>query len=161
MIESDKHIIKTIELLSDFLGILSDGYNPTVIWLKIDRTVRIKPEKIFNDHWFGKGSLEQILSTKKELNKDLEEILTDCFEWSLVHLRTFNKSADLFNSKYHCENLNKLIGKVKNDILNYFDSDQLKLSVYIIDTKDGSLEKYLFLESNDLNAYFVFGNYIH
>lgn len=161
MMESDKHIIQTIELLSDFFGVLSDGYNPTVIWLKIDRTERIKPEEIFENHWFGRNSLEQILSTKKELNTDLEELLTDYFEWSLIHLRTFNKSADLFNSKYHCDNLNELIGKVKNDISNHFDSDQLKLNEYVIDTMDGSLEKYLFIESNNLNAHLVFGNYIH
>ena len=95
------------------------------------------------------------------MNTDLEELLTDYFEWSLIHLRTFNKSADLFNSKYHCDNLNELIGKVKHDISNHFDSDQLKLNEYVIDTMDGSLEKYLFIESNNLNAHLVFGNYIH
>jgi len=157
----EKHLISAVGYLNDFFGVLSDGYNPTIFWLNIDLDYKPEPRDLFKEHWIGKNSIDKILETKTELNKSLESLIDHYFSWSLEHLKQANKAPEIFKSDYHLDNLNKLIKKVKLEIVNYFEGKKLGFTEYTIDSIDGSLVKYLFIDYEEGNAHFVFGNYLH
>ncbi len=157
----EKHLTSIVGYLSDFFGVLSDGYNPTIIWLGIDLENEPDLQKLFKEHWIGKNSIENILKTRTELKNDLKSHIDYYFDWSLEHLKFANKATEIFKSDYHLENLSELIDKVKLEIFEYFDGKNLSFTEYTIDSIDGSLVKYLFIDFEGGNAHFAFGNYIH
>ncbi|QCK15570.1 hypothetical protein DCC35_12845 [Mangrovivirga cuniculi] len=161
IMDQEKHLTSIVGYLSDFFGVLSDGYNPTIIWLNIDLENKPNPSDLFKEHWIGENSMENILETKTELKNNFESHLNRYFEWSLEHLKLDNKAPDIFKSEYHLENLNELINKVKLEILEYFGEKKLTLTEYTIDSIDGSIVKYLFIDFEDGSAHFAFGNYVH
>ena len=55
----------------------------------------------------------------------------------------------------------ELIRKVKKDLISYFDAWNPTLTEYTVDTDDGSLAKFVIMDSPTQSAHLYFGNYIH
>lgn len=160
-----KLLENSIRLFSDFMNVLSDGYNPTIldIRISIDKKLNDRDRFIFSSpHDSGTEIIftDKIQPTRKDIN-DIKERINENFSWSLDHLATFNQAPDIFKSNYHIDNLNQLVEKVKRNIFDLTDLWIVTSYEYLIDTKDGSLVRVLFIHSDNKSLILDFGNYIH
>ncbi|MBE8726481.1 hypothetical protein [Flavobacterium hungaricum] len=160
-----KLLENSIGLFSEFMSLLSDGYNPAIIDLRIrtdrkleDRDQFINPSPNNNGTEFHFFNMNQ--STRKDVDH-IKERINENFLWCLDHLATFNAAPDLFKSSYHLDNLNQLAEKVKKNIFNLTDLWTTSSYEYLIDTNDGSLVRVLFIHSDTKSLILHFGNYIH
>ncbi|WP_428231608.1 hypothetical protein [Flavobacterium sp.] len=160
-----KLLENSISLFSDFMNVLSDGYNPTILDIKIsinkrlndrDRFIFPSPNNIDTDFFF----INKIQPTRKDIDS-IKERINENFSWCLDHLATFNKAPDIFKSNYHIDILNQLVEKVKSNIFELTDLWIVTSYEYLIDTKDGSLVRVLFIHSDNKSLILDFGNYIH
>ncbi|WP_134150004.1 hypothetical protein [Flavobacterium sp. 270] len=155
----------SIQLFSDFLSVLSDGYNPAVIHIRIntggklndqDHFIFSSPNNTGTDFFFT----EKIQPTKK-IVENINERINENFSWCLNHLALFNTAPDLFKSNYHIDRLNQLAEKVKSNIFNLTDLWDADSYEYLIDNQDGSLTRVLFIHSDNKSLILDFGNYMH
>lgn len=162
MNEREKYLVKVVEYLNQFFSVLSDGYNPTVIWLQIaphtkEATSVFKEEFTHNEEFM----IRKVTKTKKTLDKGLKPTLDHCFNWSLDHLRNATNAEIIFEKEHNLNQLMILISKVKEDLTSYFETWNPTLTEYTVDTDDGSLAKFVFMDSPTQSAHLYFGNYIH
>jgi hypothetical protein len=160
-----KLLENSIGLFSDFMGVLSDGYNPTILDIRIsidkrlndrDRFIFPSPNSKGTEFFFT----HNIEPTRKDIDK-IKDRINENFLWCLDHLTAFNNAPDIFKSNYHIDNLNQLVEKVKRSIFDLIDLWILTSYEYLIDTKDGSLVRVLFIHSDNKSLILDFGNYIH
>lgn len=160
-----KLLENSIGLFSDFMSVLSDGYNPTILGIRIsidkrlndrDRFIFPSPNNAGTEFFFT----EKIQPTRKDVDS-IKERINENFSWCLDHLSTFNKAPDIFKSNYHVENLNQLVEKVKRNIFDLTDLWNVTSHEYLVDTNDGSLVRVLFIHSDNKSLILDFGNYIH
>ncbi|KUJ59691.1 hypothetical protein AR687_21750 [Flavobacteriaceae bacterium CRH] len=160
-----KLLENSINLFSDFMSVLSDGYNQTIIDIRIstdkklndqDRFIFPSPNSIGTEIFFT----DRIQPTRKDIN-NIKERINENFTWCLDHLATFNQAPDVFKSNYHIENLSQLVEKVKRNIFDLTDLWIVTSYEYLIDTNDGSLVRVLFIHSDNKSLILDFGNYIH
>ncbi|MBJ2126270.1 hypothetical protein [Flavobacterium sp. IB48] len=171
MVDNETELIRikllenSIRLLSDFMSVLSDGYNPTILDVKVsidkklkdqDRFIFSSPNNLGTESFF----LDKIQPTKKDI-ANIKERVNENFSWCLNHLATFNNAPDIFASSYHIENLSQLVEKVKMHIFDLTDLWDIISYEYLVDTKDGSLVRVLFMHSDNKSLILDFGNYIH
>ncbi|MBL0735381.1 hypothetical protein JI750_00660 [Flavobacterium sp. GN10] len=171
MIENETELIRikllenSIRLFSDFMSVLSDGYNPTMFDIKVstdkrltdeDRFVFSSPNNLGTEFFF----LNKIQPTRKDITS-IRERISENFSWCLNHLATFNNAPDIFRSNYHIDNLNQLVETVKRNIFDLIDLWDIISYEYLIDTNDGSLVRVLFIHSDNKSLILDFGNYIH
>lgn len=171
MVDNEAELIRikllenSIRLLSDFMSVLSDGYNPTILDVKVsidkklkdqDRFIFSSPNNLGTESFF----LDKIQPTKKDIT-NIKERINENFSWCLNHLATFNNVPDIFSSSYHIENLSQLVEKVKMHIFDLTDLWDIISYEYLVDTKDGSLVRVLFIHSDNKSLILDFGNYIH
>lgn len=171
MIENETELIRikllenSIRLFSDFMSVLSDGYNPTMLDIKVstdkrltdeDRFVFSSPNNLGTEFFF----LNKIQPTRKDITS-IRERISENFSWCLNHLATFNNAPDIFRSNYHIDNLNQLVETVKRNIFDLIDLWDIISYEYLIDTNDGSLVRVLFIHSDNKSLILDFGNYIH
>jgi hypothetical protein len=163
---SNSAVIKNaFELLSDFFNVLSDGYNPAIIDLQVSIDKRIVEKDIFvlPNHYGNKDNnrfFDKIISTKRDISQ-LHKRLDENFQWCLEHLLSFSKVPSLFESKFHLENFNKLVNKVKNQLNDFIETWDYKANEYVIDTNDGSLRRIIILQGDNRTIVIDFGNFIH
>lgn len=158
---TEQHLTRTVEYLSDFFLVLSDGYNPTAFWMNIDLNQQLYFEHLVEKDYLGRKRVSMALNSRTEMNGTFESLLDSYFEWCLEHLHSCNCVQEIFQKDYKLDELRQLVLKVKKELSTYFDTWNAKYTEYTVDTLDGSLEKYLFINSGKRSAYFVFGNYIH
>ncbi len=160
-----KLLENSIRLFSDFMSVLSDGYNPTILDVRVsidkrsndqDRFVFPSPNNFGEEVFF----LEKIQPTRKDVD-NVKERINENFSWCLNHLAIFNNAPDIFKSNYHIENLSQLVEKVKTHIFDLTDLWDIISYEYLIDTNDGSLIRVLFIHSDNKSLILDFGNYIH
>lgn len=160
-----KLLENSIRLFSDFMSVLSDGYNPTILDIRIsidkrvndrDRFIFPSPNNIGTELFF----IHKIQPTKKDIDS-IKERINENFSWCLDHLATFNKAPDIFKSNYHIDILIQLVEKVKRSIFDLTDLWTVTSYEYLIETKDGSLVRVLFIHSDNKSLILDFGNYIH
>ncbi len=160
-----KLLENSIHLFSDFMSVLSDGYNPTILDVRVsidkrsndlDRFIFPSPNNLGKEIFF----LEKIQPTRKDVD-NIKERINENFSWCLNHLATFNNAPDIFKSSYHIDNLNQLVEKVKTQIFDLTDLWDIISYEYLIDTNDGSLIRVLFIHSDNKSLILDFGNYIH
>lgn len=160
-----KLLENSILLFSDFMSVLSDGYNPAIIDIKIsidkrlndrDRFIFPSPNSSGTEFFF----INRIEPTRKDVD-NIKERINENFLWCLDHLSTFNKAPDIFKSKYHIDNLSQLVEKVKRSIFDLTDLWIVTSYEYLIDSIDGSLVRVLFIHSDDKSLILDFGNYFH
>lgn len=171
MIENETEFVRikllenSIRLFSDFMSVLSDGYNPTILDVKVsidkrltdqDRFIFSSPNNLGTKFFF----LEKIQPTRKDV-VNVKERINENFSWCLNHLTTFNNAPDIFRSNYHIDNLNQLVETVKRNIFDVIDLWDIISYEYLIDTNDGSLVRVLFIHSGNKSLILDFGNYIH
>jgi hypothetical protein len=160
-----KLLENSIHLFSDFMNVLSDGYNPTIIDIRtsIDKRLNDQDRFIFpspNSSGTEIVFTNKIQPTRKDIY-NIKERINENFSWCLDHLATFNQAPDIFKSIYHIDNLSQLVEKVKKTIFDLTDSWIVTSYEYLIDTKDGSLVRVLFIHSDNKSLILDFGNYIH
>lgn len=162
MNETEKYIVKIVEYLNQFFMVLSDGYNPTIIWLKIEPHIK-EAESVFKEEYTlnEEFMVKKVNKTKKTLHKSLKSTLDHYFDWSLDHLRCANNAEEIFKKEHNLNELMELIRKVKEDLVSYFDAWNPTLTEYTVDTDDGSLAKFVFMDSSTQSAHLYFGNFIH
>ncbi|MFY0590994.1 hypothetical protein [Roseivirga sp.] len=164
---ADKQIIEnSIELLSDFFNVISDGYNPSIISVRISLNRRIEEKEIFKltDHQYSDIANERyfnmVLSTKTDV-QTIANRLDENFEWSFEHLKVFCQVPSLFDSQFHLDNLKNLIYKVKERLEQYTRQWNVNAHEYTIDSGDGSLVRAIVLQETNRTLVVEFGNYIH
>ncbi|QZK91650.1 hypothetical protein K5V07_14535 [Flavobacterium sp. CHNK8] len=154
-----------VELLTGFFNVVSDGYNPALIYfnysensLNIEKETFVQPSHYGNDpenrYYYNIIETETII-------EDVRERIIQNFQWSTEHLILFSKTPTLFESKFHLDNFKTLVSKVENQVLELIKTWDLKTSEYLIDSKDGSLRRVLIIKSEDKSIILDFGNYIH
>lgn len=160
-----KLLENSIRLFSDFMSVLSDGYNLTILDIRIsidkrlndqDRFIFSSPNNIGTAFFFK----EKIQPTRNNVG-NIKERINENFTWSLNHLAEFNNAPDIFKNNYHTENLSQLVEKVKKSIFDVIDLWNVTSYEYLIDTEDGSLVRVLFIHSDNKSLILDFGNYIH
>lgn len=160
-----KLLENSICLFSDFMSVLSDGYNPSIIDIRIsidkrlddqDRFIFPSPNNSGTEFFF----INKIQPTRKNVDS-IKERVNENFSWCIDHLATFNIAPDIFKSNYHIDNLTKLVEKVKRNIFDLTDLWIVTSYEYLIDTNDGSLVRVLFIHSDNKSLILDFGNYIH
>lgn len=160
-----KLLENSIRLFSDFMNVLSDGYNPTIIDIRISIDKKLNDRDRFIFSYPNSNDMEFIFAdriqpTRKDI-ANIKERINENFSWCIDHLATFNQAPDIFKSNYHIDNLNQLVEKVKRTIFDLTDSWTVTSYEYLIDTNDGSLVRVLFIHSGNKSLILDFGNYIH
>lgn len=151
-----------ISLLSDFFSVISDGYNPAVIWTELDLSQEIGYHVVAERFgWNPEGDYFNQLVENKTLIKNVSERLDENFDWCLCHIHTFNFAPKIFESKFHLDNLGKLVDKVKQQVKDLIAGWNPGSSEILIDTRDGSLVRVLFITGHHKTMVIYFGNYIH
>lgn len=162
----EKEIIEnSIELLSDFFNVISDGYNPSIISIRISLNRRLEEKEIFKlpDQYSDKTNeryLNKVVSTKTDVPA-LTKRIDENFEWSFEHLRLFCQVPSLFESQFHLDNLKNLIYKVKQKLVELTMKWNFNAHEYTIDSGDGSLVRAIILQETNRTLVVEFGNYIH
>jgi hypothetical protein len=160
-----KLIENSTSLLTDFFNVISDGYNPVLISVTIDLAKSIENEEIFiyeTHSWIGTRRYyeESILPTKTDINF-IEKRINENFQWCLEHLVCFNQVPTLFESEYHYNNLKNLLKKVEEQTVMFLENWNANGTEYLIDTRDGSVERVLVIHSQNKTMVIKFGTYIH
>jgi len=160
-----KLLENSILLFSNFMSVLSDGYNPTILDVRVSIDKRLKDQDRFifpspNNSGTESFFLDKIQPSRKDID-NIKERIHENFSWCLSHLATFNQAPDIFISNYHLDNLSQLVDKVKKSIFDVIDFWIVTSYEYLIDTQDGSLVRVLFIHSDNKSLIFDFGNYIH
>ncbi len=158
---SEQHLIKTVEYLSNFFLVLSNGYDPTTFWLNIDLNGQLYFENTYEKDYLSQEMVREALKSRKPVDESFESLLDKHFEWCIEHLKAYNCSREIFEKDYKLDELRNLVDKVKKELSAYFSHWDAKYTEYTVDTFDGSLEKYLFINSGKQSACFVFGAYMH
>lgn len=160
-----KLLENSIRLFSDFMSVLSDGYNPTILNVRIsidkklndeDRFIFSSPNNIGTTFFFK----EKIQPTKRDV-ANIKDRIDENFSWCLNHLAEFNNTPEIFKSNYHTEKLSQLVEKVKKSIFDVTELWDATSYEYLIDSEDGSLVRVLFIHSDNKSLILDFGNYIH
>ena len=154
-----------VELLTDFFNVLSDGYNPSLIYFQysenspnIEKEIFVLPSHFGND--LENNYYNSIIKTKKEI-KNLSLRISENFQWCSEHLIYFSKTPALFESKFHLGNFRELVLKVENKIFEITKNWEYEANEYLIDSRDGSLRRVVIIKSANKSITLDFGNYIH
>jgi len=156
----EKEILKnSIEMLDLFYQVITDGYNPTSITIRIKEDSKIEDNEIESGYMKGWYKEEEFKSPKTILN--FEQRIRENFQWSFQHLEGFSKSPDLLKADFNRENFKKIIQKVQQLILDYTKEWTKESKEYLIDTSDGSYQRLLVVHDDNKSMIIEFGNYIH
>ena len=159
-------IIKSqIELLDRFYRVIGDAYNPASITVKFDLNSRIKPESIFiyksvnniGESWYYE---KHIRPSKKTILTPINR-LKELVEWNRTHVTGLDGCEQILREQFRISELKEICQVIIDKIETLTTKWNIESSEYLIDTKDGSLQKFLFLNDNDKSIVFEFGNYFH
>lgn len=154
----------SVEMLTDFFMVLSDGYNPALIYVTVtlDRNLDEREYFVLPKHLGGNNQqenrrhFEYINETKTPVSSVSKRIIEN-FQWCLDHLIICNQAPALFQSKYHMDNLNTVIQKVQNQILYIVEDWQATTHEYYICNE----QRFLCIQGQGKSLMLNFGCYIH
>lgn len=159
MNQDPKYIVKTIEYLNHFYQALSDYLAPTSISLSVNE-FKINPIDVFKTEFVGEEfMIEEVVNSKKIIDKNLKIIVTELFDWSFEHLKELNNAPQVFLNQDSLHHLNELKRKIIEDLVIYFEPWQADLTAYNFKWRlnEGS-GKFLFLDTPNQTAFLYFIN---
>lgn len=154
-----------IELLDRFYRVIGDGYNPASINLTSNGSARITEEDIFiyksaNHIGSEKYYLEQIKPTKEEV-KDLYPKLQELMTWNKNHVLSFDACKKIIREEYRLKEFDEIYDNTLSKVQDITNKWNTECYSYLIDTKDASYKKYVFIHDDSKSLVFEFGNFIH
>ena len=123
----------SINLFSDFLMVISDGYNPSVIWSAFNLEHRLTYDDVFLLH--SNIRREHFSSTKTIINNPLARV-EDNLDWCLGHSAYFGPYKQIFESKYREEKLRSISHKIKTQISNVIKNWTTFTIEYLLETSE-------------------------
>lgn len=161
-----ENVKNSVELLTDFFNVLSDGYNPSLIYFNyFESSTNVEKEIFILPNHFGNDIEDRYYNSIIETKTNIENLnnrISENLKWCSEHLVCFNKAPSIFESKFHLDNFNNLVLKIENQIFNLIDEWVISDSKeYLVDTNDGSLRRVLIIKSKNKSIVLDFGNYIH
>lgn len=157
---TEMEIVKnSINMLDLFYQVLTDGYNPTSITIRIETDSRIEENTIkagYEKGWYKEG----VFMNPKTIS-NFEQRLEQNFQWSLEHLEVFSKCPELLKTDFNKENFRKIINQVQKLLLDFTKGWTKESKEYLVDTSDGSYQRLLLVHDENKSAIIEFGNYIH
>jgi len=149
----------SIKMLEMFYQVLTDGYNPTSISIRINLESRINEENIKSG--YEKGWYKEDIFKMPKTILNFEERLKSNFKWSFEHLEVFSKCPELIKTDFNRDNFLKLLSHVETLIINFTNNWTRETKEYLIDTSDGSYQRLLLVHDESKSMIIEFGNYIH
>lgn len=151
-----------ITLLDRFYRVIGDGYNPASISVKYNLNSIIEPEAIFiyksgnniGEPWY----YEQHIKPSKEIVANPIDKLKELMEWNRNHVIGFEQ---ILKAEYRIAELCEIFQFIHEQIEELISKWSYQSSQFIIDSKDGSLRKFLFISEKNKSMVFEFGNYFH
>lgn len=151
-----------ITLLDRFYRVIGDGYNPASISFSYNLKSKIEPESIFiykshnniGEPWY----YEQQILPSKEVILNLNHRLKELLEWNMKHVVGFEQ---ILKPEYRMAEFSELYQVIFEQIIDLTSGWNSESTQFIIDTKDGSYRKFLFISETSKSMVFEFGNYIH
>jgi hypothetical protein len=156
-------IIKSqITLLDRFYRVIGDGYNPANISFSYNLKSKIEPESIFinkshndiGEPWY----YQQNILPSKEVVINLSHRLKELLEWNMKHVVGFEQ---ILKSEYRMAEFSEIYQVIYEQIIDLTSGWNSESTQFLIDTKDGSYRKFLFISETSKSMVFEFGNYIH
>jgi len=156
-------IIKSqITLLDRFYRVIGDGYNPASISVKYNLNSKIEPESIFiyksvnniGEPWY----YEQHIKPSKAIVANPIHRLKELMEWNQNHVIGFEQ---ILKAEYRIAELHEIFQLIHDQIEELISKWSYESSQFVIDSKDGSLRKFLFITEKSKSIVFEFGNYFH
>lgn len=160
MKKMDKVVLEnTISMLEMFYQVITDGYNPTSISIRIDLDKRINENEIKSG--YEKGWYKEDVFMNPETVLDFKQRLKSNFKWSFEHLEVFSKCPELLKTDFNMDNFIKILSRTEQVILDFTNEWSKESKEYLIDTSDGSYQRLLVVHDENKSMIIEFGNYIH
>jgi len=148
-----------------FYRVIGDGYNQTAISFKYNLNEAITPESIFihESHnnigkpWFYEEWIKP--TQEKVTNPSLR--LKELMEWNRKHVIGFNGCKQIRDEEYRLAEFKEIYTDLFEKTESVIKNWKIEALQYLLDTKDASYRKYLFLNGENKSMVFEFGNYIH
>lgn len=156
-------IIKSqITLLDRFYRVIGDGYNPASVSVKYSLNSKIEPESVFiyksvnniGEPWY----YEQRIKPTKEIVLNPNERLKELMEWNRMHVIGFEQ---ILKADFRLAELREIYQVVYEKIEELISEWNFESSQFVIDSKDGTYRKFLFVSDINKSIVLEFGNYMH
>lgn len=156
-------IIKSqIALLDRFYRVIGDGYNPACISFSYNLKAKIEPESIFiykshnniGEAWYYEQHIIPNIENVLNSNHRIKELM----EWNKNHTVLFGQ---ILKSEFRLAEFNEIYEVIYEQIIDLINGWKCETNQFLIDTKDGSYRKFLFIHEKSKSIVFEFANYIH
>lgn len=158
-------IKRQIELLRRFYLVIGDEYNTAEISMRYSLDSSLMPEDIFiyesigdlGKKWFYE---ERIKPTIEQVEKPIIR-LNELMEWNREYVIGTNGCTQIVKQEFRTVEFKEIYEVIAKQIQSLISAWKLTSEQFLLDTKDSSYRKYLFIHGVNKSIVIEFGNYTY